>query len=113
MKQRIGTLVLAGIICMAASGTALAGVYSPGIDQRQINQERRIQHGVESGRLTPWEARRLDAQQARIRQTEAHMKADGHLTAAERRQLTRQQDRASRNIYRKTHNLRSCSFRYR
>jgi hypothetical protein len=111
MKQRIVTLVLAGIICMAASGTALAGTYSPVIDQRQINQDRRIQHGIESGRLTPREAGRLEAQQARIEHREARMKADGHLTAAERRQLTRLQDRASRNIYHKKHNLRYAHFR--
>jgi len=111
MKQRLGTLVLAGVICMAASGAAVAGTDSPGIDQRQINQEQRIEQGIESGRLTPAETGRLEAQQARIEQREARMKADGNLTAAERRQLTRQQDRASRNIYHKKHNLRGVNVR--
>jgi hypothetical protein len=111
MKQRIGTLVLAGIICMVASGSALAGTYSPRIDQRQINQERRIQQGVNSGRLTPREAGRLQAQQARIEHREARMKADGYFSPAERRRLSHQQYRASRNIYHKKHNLRYAHFR--
>jgi hypothetical protein len=111
MKLRIGTLALAGIMCMAVSGTALAGTFSPRIDQRQINQDRRIQHGIESGRLTPRQARHLEAQQARIEHREAHMKSDGHFVPAERRQLTHLQNRASRNIYHKKHNLRYVHFR--
>lgn len=109
MEKRIRTWTLAGIICIMAAGTAMAGTNDPGIQQRESNQERRIDQGVASGQLTPGEASRLDAQQARIQQREERMKSDGNLTAAERRRLTRQQNRASRNIYRKKHNLRSVN----
>ena len=44
-----------------------------------------------------------------IEQREVRMKSDGKLTAAERRKLDRQQNRASRNIYRKKHNLRQVN----
>lgn len=108
MKHQIGSWTMAGIISILAAGTALAGADSPVIDQRQINQERRIDQGVASGQLTPREAGRLEAQQARIQQREQRMKSDGNLTAAERRALTRQENRASRNIYRKKHNLRAA-----
>jgi len=100
---------MTGIICIMAAGAAMAGTSDPIIEQRQINQERRIDQGVRSGRLTPAEAGRLEAQQARIEQREERMKSDGKLTAAERRKLDRQQNRASRNIYRKKHNLRQVN----
>ena len=109
MKQLIGTWTMTGIICIMAAGTAMAGTNDPVIEQRQINQERRIDQGVMSGQLTPAEAGRLEAQQARIEQREERMKSDGKLTAAERRKLDRQQNRASRNIYRKKHNLRQVN----
>jgi hypothetical protein len=76
----------------------------PGIEQRMQNQEKRIDQGVESGALTPKEAGNLEAQQARIKQREEHMKADGKLTPEERLRLTKAQNRASKNIYRKKHN---------
>jgi len=106
MKKTGMILTMAGIICTTSVGSALAGTNDPVINQRQINQERRIEQGVKSGQLTPNEAGRLEAQQARIEQREERMKSDGNLTARERRALTRQQNRASRNIYRKKHNLR-------
>jgi hypothetical protein len=109
MKLRVGSFVLVGVIGVMLSGVAQAGVNDPVIQKREINQQQRIQQGVDSGRLTPREAGRLETQQARIRQRETRMKADGRLTARERNSLTRQQNRANRNIYRKKHNLRHAS----
>lgn len=109
MKQHIATLSMAGIICILAAGAAMAGTNDPMIERRQINQERRIDQGVKSGQLTPAEAGRLEAQQATIQQQEERMKSDGNLSASERRALARQQNRASRNIYRKKHNVRQVN----
>lgn len=96
------------VAVLLAAGSAVAGpADAPRIDQRQQNQEQRIDQGVASGALTPREAGRLEAQQARIAQDEARMKADGKLTRAERAKLTREQNRANRTIYRKKHNVRS------
>lgn len=109
MKRIIGSLSFAVIISIMAGGAALAGTNDPVIQQREINQEQRIRQGVNSGQVTPREAGRLDAQQARIQQQESRMKSDGQLTNRERAKLTREQNRASRNIYRKKHNLRNVS----
>lgn len=99
--------------CLAATlyaGIVYAGpTDDPRIQQREQNQEQRIQQGVQNGQLTPREAGRLEAQQARIAQNEGRMKADGKLTRAERRKLTREQNRASKNIYRKKHNERKAA----
>ena len=109
MKRMIGSLSLAGIVCIITGGAALAGTNDPVVQQRELNQEQRLQQGVNSGQLTPREAGRLDAQQARIQQQESAMKSDGQLTRRERARLTSEQNRASRNIYRKKHNLRNVN----
>lgn len=91
---------------LTASGL-YAGTNDPGIQQREQNQEKRIDQGVKSGQITPREEHRLDSQQNKIKNDEARMKSDGKLTPTERRKLTREQNRASRNIYRKKHNERT------
>ncbi len=106
MKKSAVILAIVAIVAVAGAGNALAGTNDPIIQQREINQENRIEQGVKSGQLTPNETGRLEAQQARIQQDESRMKADGNLTPRERVRLTREQDRASRKIYRKKHNLR-------
>lgn len=76
---------------------------TPGVDQRQINQEKRIQQGVASGQLTPQEAARLERGQDRVEKMEDRAKADGKVTPRERVQLKRAQDRQSAQIYRQKH----------
>jgi hypothetical protein len=70
------------------------------VDQRQINQERRIDHGIASGVLTEQEANRLAHQQAHINKMEDKTKSDGVVTKKERARLHKAQDRASRHIAR-------------
>jgi hypothetical protein len=92
-------------------GVALAqqtgGTQDPGVQQRMENQEQRIDQGVTSGALTPKEAGRLEAEQARIKQAEERMKSDGNLTTKERGRLRTMQDRSSRHIYQQKHDAQS------
>ncbi len=106
MKKIIGTILTGSIICMFAVAPAIAANNDPGIDQREANQQNRINQGVQSGQLTPRETGKLDAQQARIAQREDRMAArnNGNLTTKDKAKLTRQQNRASRHIYAKKHN---------
>jgi hypothetical protein len=109
MKTSAFVIMFVGMVSIAGAESALAGTNDPVILQRELKQENRIQQGINSGELTPREAGRLDAQQARIQQREALMKSEGKLTARERRRLTMEQNRASRNIYRKKHNERKVN----
>lgn len=105
--KKIITMIFAGsIACMFAVATAFAADNDPGIQQREINQQNRINQGVQSGQVTPGEAGKLDAQQAKIKQREERMSAkdNGQLTAKDKTKLTRQQNRASENIYKEKHN---------
>lgn len=90
-------------VLLATGGTAYAQADTPVIDQRQMNQEQRIDQGVESGQLNPREAKRLERQQNRIDRMENRAKADGVVTARERARISAAQNRASRNIAREKH----------
>ena len=76
------------------------------VGQRRENQQDRIAQGVKSGQLTPGEAAKLEKQQKTIhKQVAADRKANGGtLTASEKKQINKEQNHASRNIYRKKHN---------
>ena len=76
---------------------------TPKIDQRQINQQQRIDQGVASGALTPRETAKLQRREAKIASDEAAAKADGKVTRAERRKLRHEQNRASAAIKRQKH----------
>ena len=78
------------------------------VGQRQRLQQERIAQGVKSGQLTAGETAHLEGREAAIH-NEVHndrVANGGTLTAAERRQVNRQQNRTSGAIYRKKHNAR-------
>ena len=105
------TTLATGITLAVASLGAFAQVAMPApprVDQREANQQARIDAGVASGQLTARETNRLDKQQARVDTAEAHAKADGVVTAKERRHLHRMQDRASANIRAQKHDAQTA-----
>lgn len=76
------------------------------VGQRRENQQDRIAQGVKSGQLTPGETAKLEKQQQHInKQVAKDRKANGGtLTTSEKKQINKEQNQASRNIYRKKHN---------
>ena len=76
---------------------------TPRVDQRQVNQEQRIQQGVQSGQLTTQEAARLEKGQARVDRMEDKAKADGTVTTQERKRLQHAENVQSRQIQREKH----------
>ena len=91
-------------LCLAVPMAAFAqSPQTPRIDQRQVNQEARIQQGVSSGAFNQREAARLERGQAHVQNMENRAKADGQVTARERARVLHAQDVQSRNIYREKH----------
>jgi hypothetical protein len=92
----MGALLLGGVSNVLAQNE---------VNQRQRNQQKRIGEGVENGSLTPAETARLEKQEAAIHhEVKTERKANGGtLTAQERRQVNRQQNRESKRIYRQKH----------
>src|SRR5262244_3245895 len=96
--------ILAVGTLLAATSAAVAAERDPGVNQRQHAQHARIEQGVRSGQLTHQEAKSLRAEQRGIRKEERKDKADGKLTAAERRDLHKDLKQANKNIYADKHN---------
>ncbi len=103
----IQTLILAIAVATGAvvSGNAFAQTATPNLDQREANQQQRINQGVATGQLTPREANNLQRSQNKLNADEARAKADGVVTRGERRRLQREARHNSRKIYNKKHNL--------
>ena len=74
--------------------------------QRNVNQQTRIEQGVQSGQLTNKEVSHLEGGQARVAKTEARAGADGHVGAGEQRRIQNKENRQSRHIFNKKHNNR-------
>lgn len=98
------TLSFAALLIFAAGISAQT--QTPGINQRQRNQQARIHQGISSGELTPREARKLQRGQFAIQTQKRIAKADGVVTRCERMRIHRHQNIASKNIYYKKHNTR-------
>ena len=79
---------------------------TPVVRERQMNQKARIRQGVKSGELTKGEARKLHQEQKTIQAEKQMAKADGKVTPEERAKLRKDQNKASRDIYRLKHNKR-------
>lgn len=87
-------------------GVAFAQAETPVIDQRQTNEEQRVDQGIASGQLNEREADRLNAQQGRINKMEEKAKSDGVMTKKEQARIVAAQDRAARHLAREKHDRR-------
>ena len=87
----------------SASAETLWQYYHPRraeVNQRLANQNYRINDGVEDGRISPWRAARLHAEDRMIRGEERFMARlnGGYITPAQQRALNQQENVVSRQI---------------
>ncbi len=80
---------------------------TPNINERQERQQVRIAKGENSGQLTARETEHLEAREAKIQHDKRMAKADGKVTHAERAKLEREENRASKAIYRQKHDAQN------
>ncbi len=99
MKKTIIAVALAAFVAGAVPSTAAVNV-------KQLNQQRRIDAGHRSGKLTNRETRHLKGEQRAIARQEARMRArhGGHLTAHDKRVIHSEQRTANRHILHAKHN---------
>lgn len=95
------TLTIAVLAAFALP--VMAQTNTPRIDQRQVNQQQRIDQGVQSGALTGKEANHLEKAQDRVQSMEDKAKSDGNVTAQERKRLQQAQNVQSRHIAHEKH----------
>lgn len=99
----LSAVLLVAALPAFAQTPAPAPSNAPGFTQRDINQEKRIEKGLQSGELNTREAARLQREQAYIDQMESNAMKDGKLTAQERARIKAAQDKASADIARQKH----------
>jgi hypothetical protein len=95
-----------------AAAPAPAEKPKPTVAQRKENQQDRMANGVKSGQLTAGETKNLEKKEAAInKETAADRAANGgKLTAAEKKQVNRQQNQMSKNIYDDKHNANTAHY---
>jgi uncharacterized membrane protein YebE (DUF533 family) len=97
---------LISVLALVASGAVFAQASAPAtpvLDQKQANQQQRIDQGVASGQLNKREARRLKARENKLAAHEAAAKADGVVTKKERARLNAEANKDSKAIYKQKH----------
>jgi hypothetical protein len=95
MKTRT---LLATLLMVVGSVSVYAQATTQGTVQRDVNQQSRIENGLKDGSLNVKEAGRLEKEQAHIDRLQARDLKNGKLSPAERAQLSKAQDKASRDI---------------
>jgi hypothetical protein len=74
---------------------------------RDVDRQKRIEQGLKSGQLTSGEARKLEAGEARIDKTEQRDLRNGSLSASERGQIQREQNREGKGVYNQKHDAQT------
>ena len=99
--KHTSTLLVAVLAAFALP--VLAQTSTPNVDQRQANQQQRIDQGVKSGQLTGKEAARLEKGQEHVQKVEDKAKADGVVTKKERARIHQAENVQSRHIAKQKH----------
>jgi len=84
------------------SGAALAQGTATTV-QRDVNQQQRIEQGLQSGQLTTGEAAKLEKQETKVETMQKNALKDGTLTPAEKARLTKAQNATSASIAAQKH----------
>lgn len=101
--------LFAALVTAIALPAAAQGTATPAVDQRQANQEARIQQGVATGELTGKEAAKLEKGQAKVQAMKEKATADGKVTPKERAKLAKAQNKQSKKIHRQKHDAQKAN----
>src|SRR3954468_6771684 len=94
----------AAALALAFSAAAFG---QAGSVQRDVNQQNRIEQGLQSGSLNTREAARLKREETKVEKDQARAMRDGNLSAGEKARLAREQNNVSRDIYREKHDAQT------
>ena len=94
-------------LSVIAAGFLSSAVFAQTVQQdqqRDVNQQQRIEQGLKSGELSTREAGSLEREQQHIDKMEAHDLRNGSISPAEQARLNAAQNKASRDISADKHN---------
>lgn len=101
MKTRLISLGMAASVLFASAAFAQNAVQD---QQRDVNQQERIEQGLQSGQLSSKEAGQLERGQQQVDRTEAKDLKNGSISPAEQARLNALQNKESNQIYADKHN---------
>src|ERR1044072_8022382 len=103
-KMKFAHSMVAATLTLGFCSAAFA---QAGTVQRDVNQQQRIEQGLQSGQLTTREASKLEREESRVERDQSRAMQDGKLSPAEKARLAREQNRVSRDIYREKHDAQT------
>jgi hypothetical protein len=104
MAMKLPQLTLLAVATGFLSTTAWAQTTAEMDQQRDVNQQERIEQGLQSGELSTKEAGHLERDEQHVDRMEANDLKGGKITPAEQARLNAAQNTASRQIYADKHN---------
>jgi len=104
MNRKLIVTALVASAALGASFAASAQTNAAGTTQRDVNQEQRIENGLQNGTITTRENSELQREEAHVDRMQARDMKDGSLSPAEKAKLTAAQNKASRDIAQARHN---------
>jgi hypothetical protein len=106
----IATAILLGATSLSMGAFAQTATTNPapagmqGTLNRDVNQQQRIENGLQNGTITTREGAELERDEAKVDRMQAHDMRDGSLNPAEQARLTAAQNRVSQDIHQATTN---------
>lgn len=94
-------LLVTALVAAAAFGTSFAAsaqTNAANTTQRDVNQEQRIENGLQNGSITTRENSELQREEAHVDRMQAHDMKDGSMSPAEKARLTAAQNKVSHDI---------------
>lgn len=95
-------MAIAAMLC----GTAIAQTTGTEV-QRNVNQQERIEQGLQSGQLNTHEAAKLESGEARVDRMESNAMKDGTLSSAEKARIQKAQNAESKAIHVQKHDAQT------
>ena len=100
--MRLSHTAVALAVGALMSGTALGQGTATAV-QRDVDQQQRIEQGLQSGQLTTREAAKLEKQETKVEAVEKNALKDGTLTPAEKARIANTQNAVSADIAAQKH----------
>jgi hypothetical protein len=96
-------VLITAIAATFTSGLVMAETRAEVDTQRNVNQQQRIEQGLQSGELTTREAGHLEREESHVDHMETRAMSDGKISAGEQARITSAENQASRSIARQKH----------
>ncbi len=104
--MKISRILTSSIVLSLVLSPMIGVTWAGEVLNREENQQDRIAQGIKSGQLTPKEAAHLEKGEQKIENDRKKALADGKMTRREKAKLNKEENKESKKIYKKKHNLR-------